>query len=297
MGNCMIERLLLAIGQGVSSSGVVVERGSVMGLVSQAVLLLGVVILTVWMLSTEVGTKALVGSREREIDFPWQVPFFMLAGWLMLVVFLSRGLVLLLEPSDSGVRLVESIGGSVGTLVMIPVMVIYAGMYFRGGLAGFGLGGRRVWKDVLLAPLYLVAILPVVFALLDFTNRIGAKFGGSEFEEQQHEILTMLQNNPSKIYMVLVVFSVVFIVPIFEEMFFRGFVQSTLRKYVKWPWLAICITSVFFALMHADYTHWPALFVLGGVMGYAYEKSGSLYRGMLIHAMFNATNVIGALYS
>ncbi len=60
-------------------------------------------------------------------------------------------------------------------------------------------------------------------------------------------------------------------------------------------WLAILISSGFFALMHANPGHWPSLFVLGTCMGYAYEKSGSLIRSMFIHAFFNAATVAATL--
>jgi membrane protease YdiL (CAAX protease family) len=60
-------------------------------------------------------------------------------------------------------------------------------------------------------------------------------------------------------------------------------------------WLAIFLSSAFFALMHANPGHWPSLFILGTCMGYAYEKSGSLIRAMFIHAIFNAVTVAATL--
>jgi len=60
-------------------------------------------------------------------------------------------------------------------------------------------------------------------------------------------------------------------------------------------WLAIVISSGLFAMMHANPGHWPALFVLGIGMGYAYEKSGSLLQPIFIHALFNATTIAATL--
>jgi membrane protease YdiL (CAAX protease family) len=47
--------------------------------------------------------------------------------------------------------------------------------------------------------------------------------------------------------------------------------------------------------MHEEMSHRPALFVLGVCMGYAYERSGSLWRPIFIHAIFNATNVLAIM--
>jgi membrane protease YdiL (CAAX protease family) len=60
-------------------------------------------------------------------------------------------------------------------------------------------------------------------------------------------------------------------------------------------WIAILISSGLFAATHADTGHWPALFVLGVCLGYAYEKSGSLFRPIFIHSLFNATSIIAVL--
>jgi len=60
-------------------------------------------------------------------------------------------------------------------------------------------------------------------------------------------------------------------------------------------WAAILISSGLFAATHADTGHWPALFVLGICLGYAYEKSGSLFRPIFIHSFFNATSIIATL--
>ena len=82
--------------------------------------------------------------------------------------------------------------------------------------------------------------------------------------------------------------------PVFEEFLFRGLIQSTARSYLKSPWLAIIATSLLFALMHLP-EHWPAIFILSLAIGYSYERSGSLFRPIFIHIMFNTANVCAAL--
>ncbi|MHC4216494.1 MAG: CPBP family glutamic-type intramembrane protease [Planctomycetota bacterium] len=65
---------------------------------------------------------------------------------------------------------------------------------------------------------------------------------------------------------------------------------------VKQPaWLAIICTSIIFASIHANLTHWPALFMLSMCLGYAYEKSGSIIRPIFIHIIFNAIRIITAI--
>jgi len=49
-------------------------------------------------------------------------------------------------------------------------------------------------------------------------------------------------------------------------------------------------------MVHMDMAHWPALFVLSLSLGYAYEKSGSLFRPIFIHSLFNAATIAAVLY-
>ena len=51
------------------------------------------------------------------------------------------------------------------------------------------------------------------------------------------------------------------------------------------------ITSLLFASIHEDVSHWPSLFVLALGLGYVYEKSGSLLRSIFMHALFNGINI------
>ena len=50
-------------------------------------------------------------------------------------------------------------------------------------------------------------------------------------------------------------------------------------------WAAIVITSVLFALMHPGWTM-PAIFTLSLCLGYVYERTGSLWASMTLHASF-----------
>jgi hypothetical protein len=93
----------------------------------------------------------------------------------------------------------------------------------------------------------------------------------------------------------MIVFTTIVVVPFAEELVFRGMLQTLLRSYIVRPWPAIIIASFIFIIFHIDTLHWPALFVLALCLGYAYEKSGSLFRSIFIHSMFNALSVVSAL--
>ena len=74
--------------------------------------------------------------------------------------------------------------------------------------------------------------------------------------------------------------------PLLEELFFRGVLQGTLRRYGAWA--AIFCQAILFALLHGSAA--AAFFALpaGLFFGYLAECSGSLLPGMLLHCLNNS---------
>jgi len=188
---------------------------------------------------------------------------------------------------------------SIGAIVTIAVMMFLAHVHFARGLKGFGLNIRTIVKDFFMAIVNLLSAWPIMMAAITITLLFAKLISGTDYELQQHQQLEMIAEYPQLPLHIMIVFVAVVIAPLLEEMLFRGFVQTTIRSFFNirnsaWP--AIAASSAFFAIMHENPGHWPALFVLGVCLGYSYEKSGSLLRPIFIHMFFNASSVAIALY-
>ena len=88
--------------------------------------------------------------------------------------------------------------------------------------------------------------------------------------------------------------------PLLEEVVFRGLLQTLLIDTLgrRFRWTAVLIAAAVFALIHAgpvSWHGWPGLFVLGVVLGWLYERTGSLLPCYLAHALFNAANIAAAV--
>lgn len=74
--------------------------------------------------------------------------------------------------------------------------------------------------------------------------------------------------------------------PVFEEIFFRGFLYPVLKTRFG-TLAAMTITSSFFAFIHdSTFAFWP-IFVLGMALNYVYEKRGSLAANITLHITHN----------
>lgn len=75
--------------------------------------------------------------------------------------------------------------------------------------------------------------------------------------------------------------------PLAEEVFFRGFVFSGMRKTIG-PWAAAIFSSVLFAVAHMSPFLYPPVFVIGLIFSWVYTKSGSLWYNILAHVGYNS---------
>lgn len=85
--------------------------------------------------------------------------------------------------------------------------------------------------------------------------------------------------------------AVIFGAPLAEEIFFRGFLFGGLRRYLSLP-LAALATGVLFALTHGD----PGLVIpftmVGAILAFTYERSGTLLAPIAVHFTFNAVSFL-----
>jgi membrane protease YdiL (CAAX protease family) len=256
---------------------------------------LGVVFLVIWLLKYS-GPAALSDCPARRNKIPFYLPFSLIIVWIVLAA-----------GGASGARIVTKDGPEwLGEFVIYMVItyieiimclvILYLAHYtFAQRLKGFGLSAKTIVRDFFAAVVNFIAVYPLVISALMLVMFAGRFAMGEDFEMMENEGLTAIIDTPYLIVKLLLFGSFGVVVPIFEEMLFRGMLQSMIRARLRNPWVAILISSVVFALMHPYWMHLPALFMLSLGMGYAYERSGSLVRPIFVHAIFNSASMTAAL--
>jgi len=259
------------------------------------VVLVGVALFGSWLLGTSLGRKALAGSKPRRNRMAPYTPIALFFVWLMGTAFL-QSLVGQIVGDLGGWRglFVTNVVSSVAAMATVAIILIVAAFQFARGLKGFGLRLKTIPRDLVFAFATLLAVWPLVGAIMRATEMATKALFGRDFQVPQHEALELISQSPAPALEIVLIVLAVVLAPLVEEMLFRGLFQSMIRSYLGRPWIAIVLTSILFAGIHANPTHWPALFALAMGLGYAYEKSGSLVRPILMHAMFNAA-IIGTV--
>ena len=285
--------------------------------VSHLICLAGLLLLVRWLLKTSLGRKALVDSVPRRNNMPLYLPFIPLFIWFGTVALMSSiAQIIFSDLPDWQNEFLDNLILCIGEMTTIAVIIFLASIYFTRRLKGFGLNPKTVVKDFFSAFVSLLTVWPLIMAAILLTAYFGKLFWGGEYQIQQHQQLKQITEHSQLLPRILIIVVAVVVVPLLEEMLFRGLFQTTIRSYIEafrsllvrqnkaeeerttdrnGAWLAIVISSGLFTMTHANAGHWPALFILGVCMGYAYEKSGSLFRPIFIHSLFNAISVIATL--
>lgn len=142
---------------------------------------------------------------------------------------------------------------------------------------------------------WFLALIPIFLTQYGLTS-LAKLLTSGEFAEQV-AIKQLKQNKELGSLFIFSIFSVTILIPFFEELVFRGILQTWLRS--QWGrWGAIISSSLLFSLAHyspaqgiANLQILGSLFVLSNFLGFLYERQRSLIAPVLVHSFFNALSV------
>lgn len=149
-------------------------------------------------------------------------------------------------------------------------------------------------KEILIFLLGMILLIPLLQSFLYIQNFIIHKLAEavpfiesikSVFDElnkmvEDTYVSLLTQNSPLEAVFIIIIVAVV--PAICEEVFFRGFVQSSL-EYKLSPFTAALITALVFGLYHFNPYGLIGLIALGTYFGYAAYKSDSIFVPVILH--------------
>jgi hypothetical protein len=145
------------------------------------------------------------------------------------------------------------------------------------------------WRQGLVATIVTLAlVLPAIYA----AQWIGYSLCGPETDPQP--IVSFLMEHQSLRDRLSVILIAVVAAPLTEELIFRGCLYGILRQ-IGGKFLAIAVSSLLFALIHGHIPSLAGLVILSVGLSLLYEKTGSLWAPILLHAAFNGLSIYGTL--
>lgn len=83
-------------------------------------------------------------------------------------------------------------------------------------------------------------------------------------------------------------FAIGLLAPVCEELVFRGAILRALLRWTPRHWLAIAISALLFALIHANPIQMPHAFLIGLLLGWLYYRTDSIVPGIVYHWVNNS---------
>jgi hypothetical protein len=160
------------------------------------------------------------------------------------------------------------------------------------------------WSSARTGLFTLVVFFPMVQSILLGGIMLRVWFTGEAPPDFAHKTLVMLDSASADGWRWGLMALIVFVVPVVEETIYRGLLQESLRRHRTLTngsvWMSIVITSVLFALMHgavATVEGLVSLFVLSLGLGWVHARTGRLIAPIMMHAGYNAANLLLASLS
>ncbi|WP_164743192.1 CPBP family intramembrane glutamic endopeptidase [Brevibacterium aurantiacum] len=208
-------------------------------------------------------------------------------GWRELVVAVlaylaTYGLVFLLLPliADDAVTGVVGlfVSGAIGIVAFLAACLVR-----RRRLSIFGIRRARprfLWMGVGFG---LAAYLLGVVAAFVYIAATG------DAQNVQTSYQSAARGSAGFLVLTLVAGSIV--TPIGEELMFRGVVANVLFARLT-AWVAVPLSALIFAVAHGINPVFPVAFVVGVLAALLFKWSGSIWPGVILHGVNNATALV-----
>ena len=235
-----------------------------------------------------------------KLSFSWNIKHF----WLVSFFYLLASIISLFvfEYQDT-INYYFDLGNSyteenVDESVLANQMILF--VFVMAITTLLVLGGKKI-KDVFRSSLSIrqmigLGVLFVIFnrffiKLLSYFVDLETSVGANVILNAKEEILAVMSQNGFVVTALLVAV----VVPIYEEVVFRGVILGSVEKYVGFNGANV-IQAILFALVHDDLSLFPFFFVFALVTGYWVKKSGGLLTGIFFHGIHNFTILVALYY-
>lgn len=171
----------------------------------------------------------------------------------------------------------------IGMLVLVPAYLLYLFFQKKRGRSLLGKGplsARSLFSSlaVILGALGLTQVWMVILASFDPSTLVGKSF------QDYLDKMTLFDGRTADLPLELLV--TVLLVPIGEELLFRGIIQGELGRAFS-PSITVLATSILFALFHLDLIQGSYVLIAGLALSVCYQLTRNLLVPILMHMLFN----------
>lgn len=282
-------------------SGVLEKEGSaptLRNILGFAILLLfGLgLFLDICILTAKIKKREVIKTMSAHLEIKWGIYdifklgiIFVFLGYILQIV--ESQVLSSFSPKENIMRFVLLLNTGIMDLVLLGFIIYFVKIKFGQSLAAIGLKIENAMRNIFLGLFCYIAFLPALVSLLLLIVWLTSLFN---YQPPQQTLFNLFLHEKRIWLLVYATTMVVFLGPIVEEVFFRGFAYNAIKR--RWGMhSAIALTAIVFAGLHATLVGFLPIMALGFLLAYMYEKTGSLVPSITIHILHN-TLMVGFLF-
>ncbi len=227
-------------------------------------------------------------SKRRKIWAIIALPAWVLAGLLVAQIIVTGLLFGLMALGMDKAILTDGVVAQALSISAVYMLAIFFVAWVpwiirkrRTTLKEIGLHKLPTWIDIFLAPSGFVVYLLLSVALVFLASQALPWFDITQAQDVGFDNLVW------RYEYLLAFLALVVIVPVAEEVLFRGYLYGKMRKTIP-AWAVIIITAVLFGAVHGAWNLAVDMFALGIILGLLREVTGGLWAPILLHMTKNA---------
>ena len=247
-------------------------------------LFVGFILGIIFIISKLKGKEILKPVRDLE-PVRWGIPdIFKVAILFFTAFYLVNILELICRTKTSSRNLLMIFNTSFLDILVFCIIAYFVIIKYRQGWSALGLSMKNWLRGVFLGIIGYIAILPLFLLIVLLITRISGYF---DYQPPVHLLVNIFFKEDNPFILGGVIVLAVLVAPVIEEIVFRGFIYSAVKKRTGVT-LAIIVTSALFSLLHMSIFSFLPIFFLGIVLVYLYEKTGLLISSITLHVIHNS---------
>lgn len=230
--------------------------------------------------SLDISTQTLDAPSWGVIDVGKVVVLFLFFGYMLVMAetFLARAVPLI---KNDNFRMI--LNTSVMDILAVVFIVYFAVHQYGGRIESLGINFKNFMRNVYIGLVGYLASLPVL-AMAMAAILVTVKL--THYIPEQQPVVEIFLKEEGVGFLVYTSIFAAILGPIIEELFFRAFMYRAFRKSIGAFW-AVMITSALFAVLHSNIVSFLPIMILGVLLAYLYEKTGTLVAPITVHMVHN----------
>jgi membrane protease YdiL (CAAX protease family) len=174
-------------------------------------------------------------------------------------------------------------------LIFVLPTIIYVNIFPLERFGYLRLSTPVSWLTVLIGAAALVLLIPAIELGVVYIEKSFTDPKLIEYIQSLKKSNVLPMPTVGSLFVCLLVNA---FVPAFcEELFFRAGLQQILMQRSRDPIFPIIISALLFTIFHSNPAVMPFIFLSGLLLGYAFYRTGSLRMTIIMHFLFNGTEL------